>query len=82
MELYVLMAMKLRYKDLMQGMWMKNHRIDETANLLKCRKCHNNKPNVVLRPCNHHIVCKNCARQMKHCIQCKNTIDDMITLEE
>lgn len=44
----------------------------ETAK--KCMKCEENARTVTLVPCNHYVLCNECAKTMRECPYCQTTI--------
>jgi hypothetical protein len=47
-----------------------------------CRVCFTNDINVVLNPCFHFVVCRDCRKRLTTCPICRETIVNSITLRE
>lgn len=44
----------------------------------KCMNCDAEPVGVTFRPCGHRVVCVECSRRMKLCIQCHQTIQEKV----
>lgn len=44
----------------------------------ECRICCESLPRVVFEPCGHQIVCTDCSKRMKKCLECKVVINGKI----
>ncbi|KAH3741167.1 hypothetical protein DPMN_047887 [Dreissena polymorpha] len=43
-----------------------------------CDKCKTNQSNALFLPCAHHVMCIDCARDLKLCPVCNRKVDETI----